>query len=174
MVATTKKKSLKDFIPLIVVVIIFGLVTYPQIVRSYFPQWTPELEAKVIEKEKVVEKIVKQTPTVSVDTLKLSLIRIIDADTFVADVYLPLSITLEDQHIRCLDYDGVELNDVKGLAAKNELESLLTDSDIFIMVGEQKNERDSFGRILGRAYCRKQDKIIPVSEWMKSKGYSKP
>lgn len=166
------KKSIKDFIPLLIVVAIFSAATYPQIVKTYFPSYAPE--DKIIEKEKVVEveKIVKQTPTVSLNTLKASVVRIIDADTFVADLCLPLDITLEDQHIRCLGYDGYELSEVKGQAAKQELEALFKDGEIFIMVGEQK--RDSFGRVLAQVYCRKQDKVISAESWMVEHNFVKP
>ena len=168
--ATTKKKPLKDFIPLIVVVIIFGLVTYPQMVRSYFPQWEPKTQ--VVEKEKVVEKIVKQTPTVSVDTIRVNVTSITDGDTCRATLCLPLNVTLVDQRVRCLGYDAYELSEVNGLAAKEGLASLLDGGDVFGMT--DRRPFDDFGRVLLHLYVRKNDKIIDVATWMKEHQFVKP
>lgn len=170
--ATPKKKSLKDFIPLVLIVLGFGVVSYPQIIKNYFPQWTPEPEAKVIEKEKVVEKIVKQTPTVSVDTIRVNLTSVTDGDTVKATLDLPLNVTLVDQRVRCLGYDAYELSEVNGLAAKEGLASLLEGGDIFGMT--DRRSFDDFGRVLLHLYVRKNDKIIDVATWMQEQQFAKP
>jgi endonuclease YncB( thermonuclease family) len=129
-----------------------------------------EWKDKIVEVEK--EKVVHERPTVSINSLKVTLIRVIDADTAVFDIELPLHLKMIDQHIRCTGYDGFELSEVNGLAAKQAFEDLLKDSDIYIIIDPK--EKDNFGRILAAVFCRKNDKIIPVAEYMTSHSFSKP
>lgn len=169
--ATNKpKRSIKDFIPLAAIIVIFGIATYPQIVKTYFPSYAPQ--DKTIEKIVEVEKIVKQTPTVCVDMIKVMVTSVTDGDTVRATLDLPLNVSLVDQRIRCLGYDAYELSELKGLEAKNELATLLADGEVFGMT--DKDNFDSFGRVLLHLYVRKNDKVIDVAKWMEEHHFVKP
>lgn len=167
--------KLTDFIGPATLVVFFGaILAYPVARDKFYPapateKTIIEYKDRVVEKEKIVEK--KVAPTITVNALKVTLIRVIDADTAVFDVELPLHIKLIDQHIRCTGYDGYELSEVKGLAAKEAFENLLKDAEIFIMVDSK--ERDNFGRILASIFSRKNDKVIKISDVMIENGFAK-
>ena len=166
----TNPTKIKDFIPLGILIICFGLATYPSIIKTYAPKWAPA--EKVIEKETIVEKIVRQTPTVSVNTLRVIPTRIIDGDSLHCSIELPLSITLVDQRIRCLGYDAYELSELNGLSAKKELETLLDGAEVFGMT--DKDQFDDFGRVLLHLYCRKGNQVIDIAKWMEEHKFTKP
>lgn len=169
--ATIKtKKSIKDYVPVGIVILVFSLAVYPSIVKTYIPKWAPA--EKVIEKETIVEKIVRQTPTVSVNTIKVMVDSVTDGDTIHASLQLPLNTTLVNQRVRCLGYDAYELSELNGLEAKNELASLLQDGEVFGMTGDRAE--DNFGRVLLTLYVRKQDKVISVAKWMEEHKFTKP
>ena len=107
--------------------------------------------------------------TITGSQIPVKVIRVIDGDTYVADVELPLSVILQKQRIRCLDYDAYELSTPKGKEAKLELEKLLTDAHVYIIL--YGVERDNFGRILGKTFSVKGQDTIDIEQWMKEHGF---
>lgn len=168
--SSTKKASpkLKSLIGPLIVIVLFGAVAYPSIKQQYFGEIPEKIVEKVIEKEKVV----RDRPTIAVNSLRVIPIRVIDADTLYATVELPLSVTLVNQRIRCLGYDAYELSEVNGLAAKKEFETLLASGQAYGMTGDRPF--DDFGRCLLSIYIRKDNEVISVADWMKEHKFVKP
>jgi hypothetical protein len=173
----TSKKTpsrFKEWLPpLIFGGFFIGLIAIPQLRDKFFPAVTThivEWKDKIVQVEK--EKVVHERPTVSVNTVKVTVTQVTDGDTIHAEIELPLGVKLINQRIRCLGYDAYELSELKGLDAKNELEAICKDGEVFGMTAEHTH--DSFGRVLLRLFVRKNDKVIDVANDMTQRGFVKP
>ena len=83
-----------------------------------------------------------------------TVVRVIDGDTFVADIDLGFGICLLRKHIRIYGVNTPEVvgkTKDAGLKARNYLEEWLklNASDLWIIV---ENKQDKYGRILARVY----------------------
>ncbi len=114
-------------------------------------------------------------PTVYVEALN---VRKIDGDTIVADVVLPLNITLKGEHIRAANYDAAESQDIRqtkgkgpskaelvqGKQASKEFGELLAAPNTRVFLVPTK--RDSFGRVLAEIW------LLKGGEWIDMKDYA--
>lgn len=110
-------------------------------------------------------------------------LRILDGDTFTADLLFPWGVTLRDQSIRCLGYDAwetsrrrqsVEVTDAeieRGKQAKAAFEELLSQAETVFIAPGNAAVRDHYGRVLGRPWVWKDGELIDVAEWMKANGH---
>lgn len=96
--------------------------------------------------------------------LAASVTKIIDGDTFVADIALPYRLALHDERVRILGIDAPEkIERDKWEDSRRHLESLLTTHDMakdqpgyqVEIVVREGHERDSFGRTLAAVYGEK-------------------
>ena len=92
------------------------------------------------------------------------IIRVIDADTFVANIYLGFNLTIKE-HLRLLNVDAHEMHggtDIQRQMAQQEKAyaySLLTSSVVdCLTIGTHKD--DSFGRWLADVYIHTSDGLI--------------
>lgn len=115
-----------------------------------------------------------KTNLVLQEQFSFELERVIDGDTIVGDISFPLSLKLEKQSIRFLDFDAPEIvlrrgmtreQLAKGLAAKKELQEFLKGKSLSIKI----KGRDSFGRVLASVFADGES----VTDHMVSKGFSK-
>lgn len=109
--------------------------------------------------------------------------RVKDGDTIVADIHLPFDITLRKQDIRCNDYDAwessrarrsVEVTDAeieRGKAAAADLRRLLASADTVWISPDEDDARDVYGRILGGIAVEKGGKRFSLAAWMKERGH---
>lgn len=81
-------------------------------------------------------------------TLDCYHIRTIDGDTFVANVFLPLDVVLNNQRIRIKNFNAPELSVPEGLKYKDKLDQLLSNADRIIIEYDTKKPRDKYGRLL--------------------------
>lgn len=81
-------------------------------------------------------------------------IRVIDGDTFVADVLLPLDVTLRQQRIRLYGVDAPELREERGPEARDRLEHWLRLQPNVLV---ELHGRDNFGRVLARVMVGGKD-----------------
>jgi hypothetical protein len=108
-----------------------------------------------------------------------------DGDTIQADIHLGFDVVLNDQSIRCSDYDAwesskrrrsVNVTDEeveKGRLATVYLQELLGSSKVFLQESGQKKSRDVYGRVLGKLHVQKQNQryLERVSTLMKAGGH---
>lgn len=170
----TKKTKYSDYIPVgLVSLLLLVLIGYPVARDKWFPSpptHTVEWKEKVVEKEKIVEKEV--APTVSINSLHITVDEVIDGRTLKGTIELPLDVRLVNQTIRCVGYDTYDLTELKGLDAKNELAMLVEGADVFGMTGELS--RDSEGNVLLTVYVRKNDAVVSVVDRLTEKMMIKP
>lgn len=123
------------------------------------------------------------TPQLTPDCwLRVDNPKIHDADTLKGDVILPYGITLRAETIRASDYDAWEItrtrqsvtvNDAeiaRGKKATAEFKELVEGATIYISppLGE---ERDNYGRLLGKLMLIRGQECLDVAAWMKSHGH---
>jgi hypothetical protein len=127
----TSKKTpsrFKEWLPpLIFGGFFIGLIAIPQLRDKFFPAVTThivEWKDKIVQVEK--EKVVHERPTVSVNTVKVTVTQVTDGDTIHAEIELPLGVKLINQRIRCLGYDAYELSELKGPLDYDAWERALT------------------------------------------------
>jgi len=104
-------------------------------------------------------------------------IRVVDGDTFQADILLPWGVTLRQQKIRSLGYDAWESNKkrrsvnvtdaevVKGKVAAAAVRKLFTTARVSCSPG--KRDRDRYGRILATILVDGK----PLAEWMRQRHF---
>lgn len=80
--------------------------------------------------------------------------RVIDGDTFVADVLLPLDVTLRSQRVRLYGVDAPELRDELGETARDRLAHWLRLEPRLLV---ELHGRDNFGRVLARVLVGGKD-----------------
>lgn len=114
----------------------------------------------------------------------VQVLRVIDADTLVANVHLPWSVVLVDQTLRVDSYDAWETSKrrqseaageitddevVKGRIAKSEFEKLLPTGTLYAKPG--LIPRDNYGRLLGPWEFRTGFKVESMQSIAKRKGW---
>jgi len=104
-------------------------------------------------------------------------IRVLDGDTFQADILLPWGVTLRQQTIRALGYDAwesskrrrsVSVTDAevaKGKAATVAVRKLFTTARVSCSPG--KRDRGPYGRILATIWIDGK----PLAEWMRRRHF---
>jgi len=113
-----------------------------------------------------------------------NVVRVIDADTLVADVYLPWGVCLIDQTLRVDTHDcwesskrrqseaAGEITDeevAKGKTAERELTETLQDWQLWVRPGI--TPRDNYGRLLGPWQLRNGFKVEDMQAVAKRKGW---
>lgn len=110
-------------------------------------------------------------------------LRIHDADTFMADIYLGFGVVLKDRVIRIAEYDAWEVSRnrrtlkltdeqwleeiTKGKAAKLALEELIGEADKVEV--QEVAEKDPYGRLLLRVYADG----VSVGETLRAQGHER-
>lgn len=109
--------------------------------------------------------------------------RVKDGDTIVADIHLPFDITLRRQDIRCNDYDAwessrarrsVDVTDEeieRGKKAAADLRQLLNRADRVWIVPDDDEARDVYGRVLGGIAVEVDGKRFSLAAWMSERGH---
>lgn len=117
------------------------------------------------------------------DLYEITVRRVKDGDTLVADIHLPFDITLRKQDIRCNDYDAwessrarrsVEVTDAeieRGKAAAADLKKLLDSADRVWIRPDEDDARDVYGRILGGIAIEKDGRKFSLAAWMSERGH---
>ena len=83
---------------------------------------------------------------------RLAVKRVIDGDTIVADVELPLGITLRDQRIRIASWNAPERGTPEGGEATELLREIVEANRWQLWIRIAPRERDQYGRVLGELY----------------------
>ena len=106
-------------------------------------------------------------------TVQAKVNRVIDGDTVVVDIYLPFSITLENERVRLLGYDAYEVKGKDkelGLLAKSTVEKLINNKRVMLVT---YGERDSFGRVLASVLFKKDNKWVSLGDYLHEIGLTK-
>jgi micrococcal nuclease len=79
------------------------------------------------------------------------LVRVIDGDSVVLDVYLGDGMWVRDRHIRLADVHAYEMGTDTGVKERDYLRNLIPDKDAVLVV--EMHGRDKYGRLLGVIWC---------------------
>jgi endonuclease YncB( thermonuclease family) len=92
-----------------------------------------------------------------------------------------MRVTLRQEMIRCAGYDAWEANKrrrsvnvtdeevIKGKAATEALKSLIASGQLMVQLEE--DDRDVYGRVLGRLFVARDAELVSVSDWMTKEGH---
>ena len=92
--------------------------------------------------------------------------RIIDGDSMDIDIHLGFDVVLQHKRLRLNGVDTPEsrTSDAEekkyGLLAKQYVEQWCADKKIVLVINEQGNATDKFGRILGDLQCEKGESLV--------------
>lgn len=113
------------------------------------------------------------------DTYPLTVTRVIDGDTIVADIDLGLGVTLTDEVIRANGYDawetslrsGVTHQEVaKGKEATEALKDLLQSGQVLL---KSDGKRGKYGRRIGELIVKQRTGLVHVAKWAETEGHAK-
>ncbi len=97
---------------------------------------------------------------------KLKLNRVIDGDSLDVDIVLGFGVVLRNRRLRLLGVDTPELrtSDIEekkyGLLAKSFVEKWCLDKNLLVVIRENQDEQDKFGRILGDLLDEKGSSLV--------------
>lgn len=108
-------------------------------------------------------------------------VRIVDADTVIADIVVGFGVRLVDARIRASDYDAWEVSKTRpgvsddelkrGAEAKRQLVEIVRDSKMFLLSDPLTPRHDVYGRVLGVLWVEKDGKTAALREYAEALGW---
>lgn len=110
------------------------------------------------------------TPDCGLYAYKAEIVRVIDADTVVADIDLGFNVVLRDEHLRLFGIDAPERGTQAWKVGGDKLRERIIDQTLYIctqrMKTKEREAKGSFGRYLATIFIDGEN----INEWVLDEG----